>query len=49
MTTGTMWAYIIAYASKYGKNAVRWCYKHKSELLRVGMASCELIHNVFGV
>lgn len=43
-----MFAKILKFASKYGTKAVKWCWKHKWELLNAGSAAYDIIKNLFG-
>jgi len=41
-------AKLIKYASKFGPKAVKWCWKHKWELLNAGSAAYDIIKGIFG-
>ncbi|MFQ9310369.1 MAG: aureocin A53 family class IId bacteriocin [Paraclostridium sordellii] len=43
-----MWGKIIAFASRYGSTAVKWCWKHKKKLLNAGMFAYDIITSIFG-
>lgn len=44
-----MWGKIISYASKYGKKAVEWAWKHREFLISQGISmAMDYISNIFG-